>query len=517
MTWGQMILYSLFGLLACWRLIPLILRWTTNRGDSNRGTEFHHAPTIPIARLGGVALAAAFAVVALAIHVLGSVPAANADTFGVVVFSSLAMFGLGFWDDVSPLGARFKLAGQIVIAASVYFCGIKIEVLGNPFTGVDLGLGGCGFIATVFWLVTLTNLINLIDGMDGLAGGICLMLMCLLASVGTGVHSGFPMLLSAGMAGALLGFLRFNYPPAKIHMGDGGAYFLGFLIGILSIVNSHKGAVAAALIAPLFALALPIVDVSLAILRRGLRGLPLFRPDQKHIHHQLIAFGFSRGRTVLILHAVSFLCLFLALGVFWSQGRLLPLFIGFLFLILAIAGRSCGFTRDWFGLAGQLGQSRVLRKETRCALVLSRWLELQAERCDSVHGLWRDYQFVVNKFGFSRVRLVLKDGADTWNLDGYKEETGRLQHICHEMSGGTIIEFSADKAVLPEKLFELLAELAAETWHKAALRWQGLNHAPLHFAEAGIIPRKQSSRACAPAGLELWNRNQSLGGKEAIP
>src|SRR5271170_4582826 len=365
MTWLQMILYPLFGLLTCWGLIPLILWWTTDRGEANRGTEFHHTSKLPIARLGGIALAAAFAVVALAIHAFGSVAAADADTFGVVVFGSLAMFGLGFWDDVRPLGARFKLAGQIVIAASVYFCGIKIEILKNPFTGVDLGLGGCGFFATVFWLVTLTNLINLIDGMDGLAGGIGLMLMCLLASVGTGVHSGFPMLLSAGVAGALLGFLRFNYPPAKIHMGDGGAYFLGFLIGILSIVNSHKGTVAAALIAPLFALALPIVDVSLAILRRGLRGLPLFRPDQKHIHHRLITLGISRERTLLNLYTVSLLCLFLALCVFCLQGRLLPLYTGLLFLVLLIAGHLSGFTKNWYQVGSQVGQSLRLRKETR--------------------------------------------------------------------------------------------------------------------------------------------------------
>src|SRR5271155_750940 len=175
MTWLQIVLYPLFGFLTCWGLIPLLLRRAANLGDSNRGTEFHHAPKLSIARLGGVALAAAFAVVALAIPIFGSVTAANADTFGVVVFSSLAMFGLGFWDDVRPLGARFKLAGQIVIAASVYFRGIRIEVLKNPFTGADLGLGGGGLFATVFWLVTLTNLINLIDGMDGLAGGISLM------------------------------------------------------------------------------------------------------------------------------------------------------------------------------------------------------------------------------------------------------------------------------------------------------------------------------------------------------
>ena len=205
-------------------------------------------------------------------------------------------------------------------------------------------------------------------------------------------------------------------------MGDGGAYFLGFFIGTLSILKSNKGTVVAALNAPAVAFALPIVDVSLAVLRRGLRGLPVFRPDQKHIHHYLITLGFSRERTVLILYLVSFLCLFLAFGVFWWQGRLLPLFSGLLFLVLVISGHVSGFTKDWFAIGGQLGKSLALRKETRYALILSQWLEMEVERHRSVDELWQDYQFVIKKLGFSRVRLVLSDGAHTWQAEGFNEK-----------------------------------------------------------------------------------------------
>jgi UDP-GlcNAc:undecaprenyl-phosphate GlcNAc-1-phosphate transferase len=126
----------------------------------------------------------------------------------------------------------------------------------------------------------MTNLINLIDGVDGLAGGICLMLMSLLVFMGGG--AGPTSFIAAGMAGALLGFLRFNFPPARIYMGDGGAYFLGFLIGCISITSSQKGTIFAALSAPLFVLALPILDTLLAILRRGLRRRKLVRSDTKH-------------------------------------------------------------------------------------------------------------------------------------------------------------------------------------------------------------------------------------------
>jgi UDP-GlcNAc:undecaprenyl-phosphate GlcNAc-1-phosphate transferase len=147
-----------------------------------------------------------------------------------------------------------------------------------PFSATIIDLGNWGILITVLWLVGMTNLINLIDGADGLAGGICLMLMVLLAYVGH--ESGSFELLVSGMAGALLAFLWFNFPPARIYLGDGGAYFLGFQIGLLAILSSHKGTVLAALVAPLFVLALPIIDTALAILRRGLRGLPIFRPDR---------------------------------------------------------------------------------------------------------------------------------------------------------------------------------------------------------------------------------------------
>jgi len=464
------------GFVACWTLIPVI-----RRVAKPRGSEFHHTHKTPVPRFGGVALAAAFALVASLAFVTAPQALLNWHSQLLIVASSLAMFGLGFWDDLKPIGAKKKLLGQIVIASLVYAGGIQIELIKNPFTNADHALGALSFLATVGWLVALTNLINIIDGIDGLAGGVSLMLMCLLATVGMGVQAGFSMLLAAGMAGALLGFLAYNLPPAKIYMGDGGAYFLGFLIGILSIVNSHKGSVAAALIAPLFALALPIVDVTFAVLRRGLKGLPIFRPDRKHIHHRLIDAGLSRGRTVLVLYVVSLLCLFLAFAVFWSQGRLLSLLLGFLFLILVVAAHSFGFTKEWFLGANPANRSLVFRKETRYALTLSQWLEMEAERRECVFELWQDYQFLVRKLGFSEVKLALPDGSNVWRSVGPEVGLGPVHQARHEMGKDTTIEFAAYEGVLPRALFELLAELAAEAWQKAALRWQQFHESSVKF------------------------------------
>jgi len=467
--WLQILSCLGFGCFFCWALIGCILKRAESGLGSTRERDFHHGNERPIPRLGGVAMAGTFVVIALAIAFCTGMPASSVSMLGTIVFTSLAMFTLGLWDDLRSLSAKFKFAGQIGIATVVYCSNIRIELFRDPFTGSDIALGPFGYVATVFWLVGLTNLINLIDGIDGLAGGICLMLMLLMANLGVSGDLGFTVLLSVGVAGALIGFLKFNYPPARIYMGDGGAYFLGFLIGILSIVNSNKGTVAAALIAPAFALALPIVDVGLASLRRAARGLPIFRPDQKHIHHHLLTLGISRERTLLNLYTVSLLCLFLALCVFCVQGRLLPLYTGLLFLVLLIAGHLSGFTKNWYRMTSQLGQSFRLRKETHYALTLDRWFALEACRRESLDDLWEDFRFVARKLGFSQMLLTLPNGvAHSWRAENFDpREDGQYQAV-HEMSDGTVIELGANKAVMSEVLFELLGDLAAETWYKAA-------------------------------------------------
>jgi UDP-GlcNAc:undecaprenyl-phosphate GlcNAc-1-phosphate transferase len=469
------------GFLTCWGLIPLLRRLALRPGQEMRAGEFHHTHKVPVPRFGGVALVAAFVLIALALAILLPTGQTPLRVRWTLVLGAVAMFGVGFVDDLRKLGAKTKLLLQIAIATGVYLGGIQIEVFKNPLTNIPHALGALGLCATVFWLVALTNLINLIDGIDGLAAGIGFMLMCLLANVGLGAGFSFPSMLAVGVAAALLGFLYYNYPPAKIYLGDGGAYFLGFLIGELSIVNSHKGSVAAALIAPVFALALPILDVCLAILRRGLRGLPVFRPDRKHIHHRLLDSGWSRERAVLVLYAISVCCLFVAFGVFWLQGRLLPLLCGCLFLVLIVAARAFGFVKEWKVPGSRTEKPLAWRRETRYALTLAQWLEMEAERRECVFELWQDFQFVVKKLGFSEVKLRLADGVQVWRSAGQEAGLGGLHRARHELSGGCAIELAGHDRVLPARLFELLAELAAETWQKSARRWQEVHEAPLRF------------------------------------
>lgn len=462
------ILCAALGMITVLILIPIIRRKTEQGVLSARA--FHHTHQTPISRLGGVALAAAFLVVAITVFVWFPVEGERLRTRLVIVASALAMFGLGLWDDLKPLGAKKKLLGQILISVMVCFFGVQIERFKNPFTDEIYDLGIWGSAITVLWLVALTNVINLIDGIDGLAAGIGLMMMALLAFVGQAGPLLFPVLVSAGMFGALLGFLRYNFPPAKIFMGDGGAYFVGFLIGILTLVHSQKGTILAALVAPLFALALPIVDVSLAILRRGLKGLPIFRPDRKHLHHKLQQIGFSRTRTVLILYGISSIFLLMAFGVFWSQGKWVPILFGFGCLVLVLSARSFNFSRDWFAIGRVLENSQEVRKETHYALALANWLELEAERAESLEALWEDYVFSLRKMGFASVTLEANFGRREWE----RPREGEVWSSVHQLNleGMTALKLQGDSGNMSQRVFEQVSELAAESWAKAAARWR---------------------------------------------
>jgi UDP-GlcNAc:undecaprenyl-phosphate GlcNAc-1-phosphate transferase len=478
---------GLAGTLVAWMAIRLIRTRAVpgGAGEGGYARQFHHSHQHFVPRLGGIAFAAAFLAVAFcAVVFLKFEPLRNQPEM-TFVLGSLAMFAVGLYDDLRPLGAKRKLLLQVLIAVAVYAGGLQIQTFKNPLTGVDSALGGWGVPATVVWLVGLTNLINLIDGIDGLAGGIGLMLMGLLAYVS--LHGAdFVFLLAVGMAGSLLAFLYFNFPPAKIYMGDGGAYLVGFLIGGMTILSSHKGTVVAALLALIFALGLPIIDTALAIARRGLQGLPLFRPDRKHIHHRLVDSGFSRRRAVLTLYALSLLFLLMAFGIFWSQGRLVPVLFGVMFLALAISARSFGFIQDWLAVGKVVGNSLEMRKQTRYALALATWFELEAERCRSTAELWENFQFLVRKLGFTHARLVLEDGEQTWQANGVPFHLARQEGSLYELHSRKpmTLEFIAQPDALPGLLFSHMTELAAESWFKGAQRWQMTNQLPVRFQSA---------------------------------
>lgn len=489
LTAGLIIVGLLFGL-GVGNLLTLM---TLQASAGNRARDPHHTHQVPVPRLGGVAMAGGMVAVVLAFIVFDGKDFVLTSDRWLIVGSSLAMFGLGLWDDLFSLGAKHKLLLQLLIASGTYFLGVSISHFRIPFVDHIIDLGIWSWPVTVIWLVAMTNLINLIDGVDGLAGGICLMLMVLLLYVS---HStGTVPIIAAGMVGAILGFLRFNFPPARIYMGDGGAYFLGYLIGCTTIVTAQKGTIFAGLVAPLFVLALPIIDTSLAILRRGLRGLPLFRPDRKHIHHRLLAMGHSRRKVVLSLYAFTAFFLLLGLVTFCFHGQYFPVIAGVAVLtVLVVAGR-LSFSREWFSIGRVVGNSLMSRQDVQYAMCLSKWLGMEGTRAEQIEGLAEDAALVACKLGFSSIRIRLEDGEKFWQIDDSPLDT--QEFFKHSLPGQknctlevgvlrpvtTITPPAGTPAWHTESTFEVLADLLAEGWVKAVGDWEKINQAPARFNE----------------------------------
>jgi len=512
--------FGLVGLLMVVALMPLLRQQVIEKVFARRRHQFHQTHDHPISRLGGLALAISFLILGVATYWFAGEDDARSDLRLVIMGGALAMFAVGFWDDLQPLGAKKKLLAQVVIAVAVNYLGLSIEQVSIPFAHASLPLGSFSVVATVVWLVSLTNLINLIDGLDGLATGISLMLMSLLVYVGYSTNS-FP-LLAVGVTGSLLGFLIFNFPPAKIHLGDGGAYFLGFLIGELTIASSHKGAVVAALIAPLFVLALPILDVTLTILRRGLRGLPLFRADRNHLHHRLLEFGLSRRRAVLGMYGFTMLFLLLGLVAFRSRVQLLPIFQGLGMLVLLLAMGRMNFSQQWFNFGDALRHSLRMREDVAYAMTLTRWLNLEGRRVDSTEEFWKLLQFAAERLGFCQMRVQLEDGERTWKKNDSVLVDDQLARFDFRAAGAGIIEFQAGKPdggvgwqpsaagsgdyrpgtrLDDERTFLVISELLAESWHKASLQKCERTGAALRFSPASPPPPGAPSTAQPDAPL----------------
>jgi UDP-GlcNAc:undecaprenyl-phosphate GlcNAc-1-phosphate transferase len=472
--------YSIVSSVISWLAIYCFLK--LNLGRSNTSPQHHHTHTGAIPRVGGVGIA----IGVLVIYLIGLLQLNAEDSKTLVHFAvfggATASFFLGLFDDFHPLGARLKLLIQILIAVVVYKCGLAVDKITIPFTNTTASMGFWGLLLTVGWFVTVMNLINLIDGLDGLAGGIGLMLMILLAYFGLKQNFLFSSILAFGMIGAIIGFLLHNFPPAKCYMGDSGAYLIGFMIAALSVLNSQKGAVMAAMIGPALALSLPILDVTFALIRRSLRGLPLFRPDRGHIHHLLIKTGLSRRKTVLAIYAISLFALLGGLIASIERGRHLPIFFGFAFVIVIFVLRGQNVSTN--SIRVFLTDSLQSRRDVRNALYLKDWLIAEAERADSIAHLWSDFHFVLKKMGFCRAKLTLGEETREFYIPRTPSvDSGNLWMETHEIQGihAASLTLYGEKDNLSENQFSLLADIAAETWSKAGYKWHEVNGCPVTY------------------------------------
>ena len=220
------------------------------------------------------------------------------------VTGCVLIYILGLTDDLKNLRPIVKLAGQIVCATIVFAMGLRVEFITNYFGPGNMMFGDVAcYIFTVLWLVAITNAVNLIDGLDGLAAGTSAISALCIGYVAY-IHGQYvPTLAMLAIAGAALGFLPYNFHPAKIFMGDGGSQLLGFAIAAFSILGTVKSATIVIVVIP--ALGLPIFDTAFAIVRRVLRHQPIGMADKEHLHHRIMRAGFGQRRAVMLMYCIS--------------------------------------------------------------------------------------------------------------------------------------------------------------------------------------------------------------------
>jgi UDP-GlcNAc:undecaprenyl-phosphate/decaprenyl-phosphate GlcNAc-1-phosphate transferase len=288
-------------------LTPIVWRTVRRMGIVDRPSP-RRVNTRPIPRAGGIAVAAGFLGVAVPFVLLNGVAHWVPTPLNIEERDLIALFGgglvaaiIGALDDLYDLRARWQLLGQIGLALIAVVLGIGITLVSNPIGGGIIGFPAAFSVGfTVFWIVGMINSINWIDGLDGLSTGVALIASVTLGLISLTTQVSQPLIavLCFALAGALAGFLRWNFHPARIFTGTTGVQFVGYTLAVLAILGSAKVAVA------LLVLGVPIIDTFWIIVGRLSHGRSPFTPDRSHIHHRLLDLGLSHRGTVLVIYAI---------------------------------------------------------------------------------------------------------------------------------------------------------------------------------------------------------------------
>ena len=270
----------------------------------------------PVVRVGGVSIFAGTIAALTIVWLLGgfsSLPSHKVQEIWVVIVGSILFFGIGFADDLFNLTPISRLLMQLIVATGCWYMGVRIDFVSFPIYSL-IKIYWLSLPVTVVWLVGMANAINWIDGVDGLAAGVSGIAAFVMLVVTLFMNQPAAALIAAGLAGGALGFLRYNFNPAQIFMGDGGAYFMGFTLAAVGIVGLVKTTAITAVVLPYLILAVPIIDMSAVIFSRIWKGKSPFIADKSHLHHWLLKSGISQRQTVLFIYSLTVWVGSLALG-----------------------------------------------------------------------------------------------------------------------------------------------------------------------------------------------------------
>jgi UDP-GlcNAc:undecaprenyl-phosphate GlcNAc-1-phosphate transferase len=318
-------------------LVPFTIALSQRCGAVSE-TGGRHVGQRPIGRLGGIGVVLGIMVAMVVLSALDStVSSALRLQFHQIIGLILGVVlvgGVGFWDDIRRLPAKSKLLVHVVAAVIAFRAGLKIQSIDLPFFE-PFALGWLAFPVTILWVIGIVNAVNLIDGLDGLAAGVVFFASIVNFVAAICSESILSAGLMAAVAGAVVGFLVYNWYPAKIYLGDGGAYSLGFILATSALISPHqKASTSVTMLVPVLAAGLPVFDTSLTMLRRFLNDKGIFTPDRGHLHHVLLDAGISHRRVVIGLYTISFVFGSVAIAVVLNRSR----FTGVALIVVSMAG-----------------------------------------------------------------------------------------------------------------------------------------------------------------------------------
>ena len=405
----SLLLLGITSFLSALVLTPIVRNLALRFGlvDTPNDRKQH---VVPVPRLGGVAIfgAALISYSVLIVMGLSGVGIVKSSIpLGLKMFPSVVLiFAIGLADDIFSLRARYKLFVQVAAAALVWSSGIRLESFGgHPFTAA------ASFTLTVLWIIACTNAVNLIDGVDGLATGAALFSTITMLIAG-GLHGNMALVFAiTPIAAALLGFLRFNFSPASIFLGDSGSLGIGFLLGCFGIVWSEKAPTLLAMSAPLLSLSVPLLDTGVSVVRRFLHRQPIFGADHSHIHHKLLSRGLTPRKVVLLLYVFCGMSAGTSLLLTELHPKYQSMIILFAGIITAISIEYLDYAE--FKVAGKMLLNGKIRHLVAAEIDLDLFTKKLAIVAD-FDECWELILLHYKKFGFSQIELY----GDQFRQDG---------------------------------------------------------------------------------------------------
>ena len=425
MTLAFLGIFSL-SLLLSFVVTPFVRDFASRRGWVAGPAQERYLHAIALPRLGGVAIFIAFSLSMVAASVMAAhsprmYSAFPLKTLQTILVPALVIFLLGVYHDLYTVSLSFKFAIQAFAATLLFMGGLRIINIPLLFGArhlpwfVDL-------LFTILWVLVITNAFNLIDSLDGLAAGSALFSTLVAFVVALSNRNSLVTAMTIALAGAILGFLRYNFNPATISLGDSGSLFIGFLLSAVALAGAQKSPTIVAVAIPVVSLGLPILETSLSILRRLISGRPVFTADREHIHHKLLQHGLTHRQVVIVLYAVSAVFALLSLLLLWPTGSSLGLVLAVLGIGIWLGVQRLGYL-EW----GELSRVAQRTLEQRQVVLNNLAIRRATEELKAAS----DYE---------QIRRVLEAAFTSNDFDGFD---ARFKLFPGESHPSGVVEFGA--------------------------------------------------------------------------